>query len=438
VLEQGILVAKLGAKRKTKSVTLADIAHVGPGTPCGEWFRRYWVAVGTTHELYDIPQAVKVLGEDLVLFRDEFGKIGLLGEHCPHRGASLEYGDIEDGGLRCPYHGWLFDVSGRCLEMPAEPKDSKFCEKVKHLSYPVRELGGLIFAYMGPKKEDPPPLPNYAPLVDRGSQWQIEPVRHADYNWFNFFENSADPAHVCILHRHAGYGQQSWGNQFFSYTEMPHFEFVEMNYGMKVVMTKPGPEPETEFVDEMSLALPSIVQVGDTEFVHAKADAAALIKEGSQCEHWMFVTPSDDEHFMLFTADNYKGREANFFEKLKALRMKEIPVQDVPPYDKRRYMPYKGNIRKEDLVTQGTQGLLGERSEQLGVSDRGLIKFRKIVLQAIETALDGGRPKGVVGKEQANELFRLDTQVGVRASEQTSSRKVPNAKTDSSSRRSSK
>jgi len=94
--------------------------------------------------------------------------------------------------------------------------------------------------------------------------------------------------------------------------------------------------------------------------------------------------------------------------------MKEIPVQDVPPYDKRRYMPYKGNIRKEDLVTQGTQGLLGERSEQLGVSDRGLIKFRKIVLQAIETALDGGRPKGVIGKEQANELYRLDIQVGVR------------------------
>ena len=76
----------------------------------GEWFRRYWVVVGTAQELYDIPRAVKVLGEDLVLFRDQFGKVGLLGEHCPHRGASLEYGDIEDGGLRCPYHGWLFNV----------------------------------------------------------------------------------------------------------------------------------------------------------------------------------------------------------------------------------------------------------------------------------------------------------------------------------------
>ena len=409
--------AKVSAGKKR--VTAADIPHVGPGTPCGEWFRRYWIVVGTAQELYDIPQAVKVLDENLVLFRDPSGKAGLLGEHCPHRGASLEYGDIEDGGLRCPYHGWLFDVGGRCLEMPAEPKDSKFCEKVRHLSYPVRELGGLLFAYMGPDPDDPPPLPNYRPLVERPGQWQVEPVRRADYNWFNFFENSADPAHVCILHRHAGYGQQTWGNQFFSYTDMPHFEFVEMDYGMKVVMTKPGAEHGTEFVDEMSLALPSIVQVGDTEFVHAKVDAAELMARGSRCEHWMFVTPNDDDHFMLFTADNYRGPEENFFEKLKAMRAKETPLEEVKPYDKRKFMPYKGNIRKEDLVTQGTQKLLGARAEQLGVSDRGVIKFRRIVLDAIETALSGGRPKGVLHRAEADRLYSLDTQVGLRTKQTT-------------------
>ena len=121
----------------------------------------------------------------------------------------------------------------------------------------------------------------------------------------------------------------------------------------------------------------------------------------------MFVTPNDDDHFMLFTADNYRGPEENFFEKLKALRAKETPVQEVMPYDKRKFMPYKGNVRKEDLVTQGTQGLLGERSEQLGVSDRGVIKFRKIVMDAIETALSGGQPKGMVGKKQANETLSI-------------------------------
>jgi hypothetical protein len=195
---------------------------------------------------------------------------------------------------------------------------------------------------------------------------------------------------------------------------MPHVEFVEMNYGMKVVMTKPGPTPGTEFVDEMSLALPSIIQVGDTEFVHAKLDAASLIQEGSQCEHILFLTPNDDDHFMIFTADNYIGPEQNFFERLKQMRAKEKPVEEVKPYDKRKFMPYKGNIRQEDLVTQGTQGLLGERDEQLGVSDRGVIKFRKIVLDAIETALSGKTPKGVVAREKAGEVYRLDTQVGVR------------------------
>ena len=314
-----------------------------------------------------------------------------------------------------------FDIHGQCLEMPAEPKDSKFSRKVSHLSYPVREFGGLIFAYMGAHKDNPPPLPNYAPLIDRGGQRQIEPVRHCDYNWFNFFENSADPAHVCILHRNAGYGQQSWGDHFFSYSEMPHFDFVETDYGMKVVMTKPGPTEDTEFIDEMSLALPSIIQVGDTEFVHAKMDAVALMNEGSQCEHMLFLTPNDDDHFMIFTADNYTGPVENFFERLKKLRARETPAQEVKPYDKRKYMPYKGNIRQEDLVTQGTQGLLGERDEQLGVSDRGVIKFRRIIRDAIETAINGGQPKGVVAEEDAREIYRLNTRVGVQEKRDSSS-----------------
>ena len=405
---------KKALRTKLTKVTLADIPHIGPGTPAGEWFRRHWIVVGTAGDLYDIPQAVKVLGEDLVLFRDTNGEIGLIGQHCPHRGTSLEYGDIEDAGIRCPYHGWLFNIHGQCLEMPGEPRDSKFPQKVRHLAYPVRELGGLIFAYLGPDKDHPPPLPRYSPLIDRGGQRQIETVRHCDYNWFNFFENSADPVHVCILHRHAGYGQQSWGDHFFSYTDMPNFEFVETDYGMKVVMTKPGPGPDTEFVDEISLALPGIIQVGDTEFVHAKMDAVALMTKGSQCEHMLFLTPNDDHHFMIFTADNYTGPVANFFEKLAEMRAKETPKQEVKEYDKRKYMPYKGNVRQEDLMTQSTQGSLGERAEQLSISDRGVIMFRKIVLKAIESALRGGAPKGMLSKERSEDIIRLDTAVGIR------------------------
>jgi phenylpropionate dioxygenase-like ring-hydroxylating dioxygenase large terminal subunit len=405
---------KAAVKKQSKKITPADIPHVGPGTPAGEWFRCYWIVVGTARDLHDIPQAVKVLGEELVLFRDEFGKLGLLGLHCPHRGTSLEYGDIEDGGIRCPYHGWLFNIQGQCLEMPAEPKDSQFPRKVKHLSYPVREEGGLVFAYMGPDQNDPPPLPKYSPLIDRGGQRQIEQVRHCEYNWFNFYENSADPAHICILHRHAGYGEQTWGDQFFSYKQMPEFNFVEMDYGMKVVMTKPGPTPGTEWADEMSLALPSIIQVGDTEFVHAKLDAAALTRDGSQCEHILFLTPNDDDHFMIFTVDYYTGPDPEFFDRLKQMRARETPKQKVKEYDRRKYMPFKGNIRQEDVMTQATQGVLGERDEQLGVSDRGVIKFRNIVAEAIETALIGGVPKGAVTRDRSDEMIQLHSFAGVR------------------------
>jgi 5,5'-dehydrodivanillate O-demethylase len=403
---------KTSSARKLKQVSLADIPRVGPGTPAGEWLRKYWLAVSAAEELHDIPKAVKVLDEELVLFRDLNGRLGLVGLHCPHRGTSLEYGDVEDRGIRCPYHGWLFDVSGQCLEQPAEPKDSVFCQKVKHLSYPVQELGGLIFAYLGPQPA--PPLPRYSCLVDRGGMRQIEPVRANDYNWFNFFENSADPCHICILHRHTGYGEQSWGDQFFSYTDMPDFQFVETEYGFKVVMTKPGPSAGTEFVDTMSLALPSIIQVGDTEFVHAKVDAVKLMTEGSQCEHVLFLTPNDDDHFTIYTVNYYTGSDPQFFEKLKAMRAAEEPRQEVKAYDNRKYMPFKGNVRQEDIMSQSTQGLLGEREERLATSDKGVIMFRRIIREAIVAAQKGQRPKGVLPKEKASEVVYFDSFTGVR------------------------
>jgi len=196
---------------------------------------------------------------------------------------------------------------------------------------------------------------------------------------------------------------------------MPEFNFIEMHYGMKVVMTKPGPTPGSEWVDEMSLAMPSIIQVGDTEFVHAKVDAAALMREGSQCEHLLFLTPNDDDHFMIFTVDYYTGSDRNFFVKLRQMRDREVPKRQVKEYDRREYMPFKGNIRQEDLMTQSTQGMLGERDEHLGSSDRGVIKFRKIVMDAIESAGKKGVLKGVPARERAADVIKLDSFVGVRA-----------------------
>lgn len=395
-------------------ITNEDIPHVAPNTPGGQWLRRYWMAVGTTMELRDVPHGVRILGEDLVLFRDLNGRLGLVGQSCSHRGASLEYGDIEARGIRCPYHGWLFDVRGNCLEQPSEPRDSTFCAKIKHPWYPVRELGGLIFAYLGPRKNDPPELLPYSPLVDHGGQRLVEPTRHFDYNWFNFYENSADPCHVWILHSRSAYGEQTWGNQFFSFEDPPRYESVETPYGMKMVMTKDGPVEGTEFVDEMSLAFPSILQVGDTEFVHARVDPEVLMSGGSHYEHTMFLTPNDDDHFMLFTVDYYTGPDPDIFAKLAEMRRREAPKQGVKPYDQRKHMPFRGNIRLEDIVTQGTQKILSEREEYLGTSDRGIIMLRKLVREAIQAVADGRDPKGLYLEPDADGLCKIDSFVGVR------------------------
>jgi phthalate 4,5-dioxygenase oxygenase subunit len=397
---------------RSKKITLADIPYVGRGRPTGEWFRRYWMAVGTTRDLYDIPQAIKVLGEEVVLFRDQTGRLGLIGKHCPHRGASLEYGDIENGGIRCAYHGWLFNVHGQCLEMPAEPKDSKFPEKVTHLSYPVQEQGGLIFAYLGPDQDNPPPLPKYKALADGTGQRSLEATRVYDYNWFNFIENGADPVHFSTLHR-ADPNDGTWRSWFFNYKDIPYFDAVETSSGMKVISRKPGPTADTEYVDEKSFALPSILQIGDTEFTHFKQPREALTA-GSHNAHFMFVTPNDDHSFTLFTVNHYTGSDPEFFQKLSPSRRIEAKTEK-QPYDQRKYSPFRGNVRTEDIACQGTQPLLDRRKEQLAMSDKGVILMRKIILNAIRAVQEHRTPKGVLQADRGHELVSIDSFTGLRA-----------------------
>ena len=403
--------------KKTAKISIADLVHVGPRTPTGEWFRWYWLVVGTVQELRDIPVGVKVLGEELVLFRDLTGRIGLLGLHCPHRGSSLEYGDIEARGIRCPYHGWLFDTAGRCLEQPAEPKERQFHKKVNHLGYPVRELGGLIFAYLGPDQDDPPPLPKYSPLIESSGQRHVEAIRYYDYNWLNFVENAVDPVHFTVLHR-GDPSDGTWRSWFFDINDIPAFDAVERDYGVTAVSRKPGLTPDTEFVDEKSVALPSILQIGDLEFTHFHKPREALV-EGSHIEHIMFVTPNDDDHFMLFTVDSYTGAIPDFFAELAATRPPPLTVEK-KSYDQRKYMPFRGSVRHEDIMTQGTQGSIDQRSEHLASSDRAVILLRKNILNAIETVRQGGRPKGVVPKERAESIMKIDSFTGIRPKGKTS------------------
>jgi phenylpropionate dioxygenase-like ring-hydroxylating dioxygenase large terminal subunit len=395
-----------------KPLSLGDLPHVGRGTPAGDWFRRYWLVAGTTAELRDTPLAVKMLGEELVLFRDDKGEIGLLGLHCPHRGASLEYGDIEDGGLRCPYHGWLFDVGGRCLDMPAEPPERGFAAKVRHLSYPVQIQGGLIFAYLGPQRENPPPLPHYCALTDPTGQRSLEATRRYEYNWFNFIENGADPAHFSILHR-ADPNDGTWRSWFFNCKDIPSFDAIETAYGMKVISRKPGPTPATEYVDEKSFALPSILQIGDTEFTHFNQPREAL-SAGSHNAHIMFVTPNDDDSFTLYTVNHYTGPDENFFEKLAPSRKVETQAEK-KIYDRRKFAPFRGSVRTEDIACQATQPLLDRRSEHLASSDRGVIMLRKLILDDIEAVRRGRQPRALASAVGNGGAVKIDSFTGLRA-----------------------
>ena len=177
------------------------ITQTGPGTPMGDVFRRYWHPVALSEEIPTPggkPVQLKVLSEDLVLFRDDSGQPGLLGLRCSHRLTSLAYGRVEDGGIRCPFHGWLYDVSGRCLQQPGEPEESSFKDKIRHTAYPCREMGGMIFAYMGPPEKQPP-LPRFETLVreDGSRKTDYYPINS---NYLQNLEGALDPIHSTFLH----------------------------------------------------------------------------------------------------------------------------------------------------------------------------------------------------------------------------------------------
>ncbi len=176
-----------------------ELTRVGPGTPCGEYLRHFWQPVVLSEELGELPRRLRILGEDLVAFRDKSGAVGLLELHCPHRGTSLEFGLIGDRGIRCCYHGWLFDCDGTILETPGEPADSTLKDRLYHGAYPVREHQGLVFAYMGPPDKMPDfpildtyDLPGYRMTARAPTLWEC--------NWLQVKENSMDPAHLAFLH----------------------------------------------------------------------------------------------------------------------------------------------------------------------------------------------------------------------------------------------
>ncbi|MFL6662823.1 MAG: Rieske 2Fe-2S domain-containing protein, partial [Rhizobacter sp.] len=194
-----------GRKPRTHNPTLTE---VGAGTPMGELLRRYWHPVGLAADAGETPRQVRVLGEELILFRDKTGRPGLVYPHCAHRGSSLYYGRVEERGIRCCYHGWLFDVEGHCVEQPCEPEGGRARNRARQPWYPVAERYGMVWAYLGPP-EKKPVLPRYEALETLDPGEFIEADDHSiggggppiiPCNWLQHYENLVDPFHVVVLH----------------------------------------------------------------------------------------------------------------------------------------------------------------------------------------------------------------------------------------------
>jgi phthalate 4,5-dioxygenase len=209
------------------------LCHVGPGTLMGNLIRQFWIPVLTTEELPEAdspPLRVRLLGEDLIAFRATSGKVGLVANSCPHRGASLFFGRNEDEGLRCVYHGWKFDTTGICVDMPSEPSESNFKSKVRAIAYPCYERAGVIWTYMG-TRAGPPPLPMLSGNLEHERPSIITKTLR-ECNWFQGLEGDIDTSHVGFLHR--VFGRQAELGTFESYLDRdrhPRYAAQNMDYG---------------------------------------------------------------------------------------------------------------------------------------------------------------------------------------------------------------
>jgi phenylpropionate dioxygenase-like ring-hydroxylating dioxygenase large terminal subunit len=358
----------------------AELTRVGFGTPMGELLRRYWQPVCLSAEIDELPKFTKILGEELVAFRDKRGHVGVLDAHCCHRGTSLEYGRIEDEGIRCCYHGWLFAADGRCLEQPGEPPHSNFKNKVAQPAYPAREFGGLVFAYMGPPEREPL-FPRFDILERPGSQ--LFAYRNtsrgavAACNWLQIQENAMDPIHTAFLHSTIS------GRQFTDiYATLPQLEFEETQYGMQYVRTARLPSGRT-FVRVQEAFTPNMRSIADNLTPdRPHAERAALVG------WWV---PVDDTHTIGFHIEAYDPSDTEKVSTFSRAKEGRTAGTQAPHRD------YEDTQRHpDDKEAQISQRLIAVHAlERLGTTDRGVIMFRKLLRRAIQDVREGRDPQNV-------------------------------------------
>jgi len=358
----------------------AALTEVGPGTPAGELMRRYWQPVGLSGELGEQPTPVRVLGEDLVLFRDGRGRPGLLDAHCCHRGTSLEYGRVEHDGVRCCYHGWLFDVDGRCLEMPCEPADSTYTAKVRQPWYPCREYGGLVFAYMGPLAAMPV-FPRYdlveegdGVVIPDGTSYGLGGGVVIDCNWLQIYENVMDPFHVAVLHSTFS------GGQFSSAMNLrPDVSWALTAHGVSSTQVREMPDGRV-FRRVTEILLPNIRIVPSV----GAGDGDGFARAG----HIGWIIPIDDTHTRMYSLLRVPVRDGRPVMPPRARHNGKLWAELTD--DERHRMP--GD--KEAIESQRPIAI--HANEHLATTDRGVIMTRKMVKSAIDAVAGGADPAGIL------------------------------------------
>ena len=360
----------------------ARLTEVGRGTPMGELLRRYWHPVGLSRDAGDTPRPVKILGEELILFRDGQGRPGLVYPRCCHRGTTLYYGKVEERGIRCCYHGWLFDVEGKCLEMPCEPNPTGAqCQRVRQPWYPAEDRYGLVFAYLGPPARKPL-LPRYECLEVMAPGEFVETddssigsggITIAPCNWLQHFENVVDPYHVPILH-----GTFS-GPQFVE--QMNSFPKVKFEYGptgVKATSIRPGPDGK-RFRRVTEAVIPTLRVVPNPR-----------VAQYGMVESIGWTVPIDDTHYRIYVAGRVKekGELTKFKSRYNGKTWAELTPEE--------HQKFPG-----DAEAQVGQGPITFHSEEhLMSSDQGVSMLRVLLQKQLDIVAKGGDPVGVAFDEK--------------------------------------
>jgi 5,5'-dehydrodivanillate O-demethylase oxygenase subunit len=358
------------------------LTQIGPGTPMGNLLRRYWHVVGTESALAQEPvQKVRILGEDLTLFRTEKGEYGLVDDRCPHRCMSLEFGIPEDCGLRCAYHGWMFDTKGNCVEMPFEDfahPELRYKEKIKIKAYPCEALGGFVWAYMGPAPV--PLLPRWDLLVRDDLDRAIE-IYPLPCNWVQCMDNSADPVHFEFLHAKFGNYQEKKAGRPPAMNPARHVKiaFDTFKYGFYKRRLLEG-EPETS--DDWTVGHPVL-------FPQILAQGAA------EAPGFQIRVPVDDTHTLQIMYRTTKRKPGAAPLPIKVTQKRVLD-------DNGKLI---GNtIPLQDCIAWIGQGPISDRTrEHLATSDRGVALYHKMLFEQCERVEQGLEPMGVVRDRAENE-----------------------------------